>query len=522
MQLRFADHILDVERRELRCGPDPVSLEPQVFDLLVYLLIHRDRVVSKDDLWKAVWGGRVVSEAALASRIAAARRAIGDSGEEQRLIRTVHGRGLRFVADVREEAAFAPYLSGTATDASAAPPPLPDWPSIAVLPFANLSGDSEQEYFSDGVADDIITELSRDHALFVISRNSSFTYRGRAVDLKQVGHELGVRYVVEGSVRRHAGRVRLNAQLIDTTNGTHVWADRYERDVEHIFAVQDEIAEAVATAIRPAVSDAERRRILRKSPDNLSAWEAYQRGLWHLSQAIPDDNEKARALFGQAVDIDPGFASAYVALSLTYVRDAMYYGVLSYQDAGRLAENAVRRGLSIDPNDADAHAALGLVISLMVRDLDAVLRCGERAAALNRNCASAHYCRGGALIYTGRHAEGRAAVQLSLRLNPRDLFSAHAACLVVSSYYFARDYDATVVAAARCLTDYPTYHSPRRYLVAALGHAGRLQEGAAALREASLVASRTLDQLRYAPPTWWPLDYLEDVRAGLRKAGWQG
>jgi DNA-binding winged helix-turn-helix (wHTH) protein len=204
MRFLFAGHTLDIDRRELLFGAKAVALEPLVFDLLVYLVANRDRVVSRDDVFDQVWSGRIVSDSALTTRIAAARRAIGDSGEGQKLIRTIPRNGFRFVGEVREEADAArlrtemPEPGPAMTEALA----LPDKPSIAVLPFANMSRDPEQEFFSDGIADDIIAELSREHSLFVISRNSSFTYKGRAVDAKRAGRELGVRYVLEGSTRR--------------------------------------------------------------------------------------------------------------------------------------------------------------------------------------------------------------------------------------------------------------------------------------------------------------------------------
>ena len=202
--------------------------------------------------------------------------------------------------------------------------PLPDKPSIAVLAFTNMSGDPEQEYFSDGIADDIITELSRSRSLFVIARNSSFTYKGRSVDIKQVARELGVRYVLEGSVRRSGSRVRVVAQLIDAETGKHIWAERYDRALEDVFAVQDEITMAVVAAIVPAVADADLRRILRKPTESLGAWEAYQRGLWHEAKQNATDNTRARDFFQQAIRLDAGFAPAYVELAHTYLADSVY------------------------------------------------------------------------------------------------------------------------------------------------------------------------------------------------------
>jgi TolB-like protein len=226
----FADHTLDTDRRELLRGSEPVAVEPQVFDLVIYLLANRDRVVSKDDLIAAVWGGRVVSDSTLASRINAARKAVGDNGAQQRLIRTIARKGIRFVGAVR-----------TQSSGAAAPPPdvialsLPDRPAIAVLPFINMSGDPDQEYFADGLTEDIITGLSRQHWFFVIARNSTFTYKGRSVDVREVAAQLGVRYILKGSVRKAANRVRVTSQLIDVTNSSHLWAEKYDRELTDIF-----------------------------------------------------------------------------------------------------------------------------------------------------------------------------------------------------------------------------------------------------------------------------------------------
>src|SRR5467141_1862632 len=193
--------------------------------------------------------------------------------------------------------------------------PLPDKPSVAVLPFTNMSAEPEQEFFADGIAEDVITALSRYPSLFVIARNSCFTYKGRAVDLKQVGRELGVRYVLEGSLRRAGNRIRVIAQLVEAETGKHVWADRYDREVADIFALQDEIAEAVTIAVAPAVAGAEQQRALRKPPESLDAWAAYQRGLWHLMKFTADDNSAALRFFQQAIDIDPTFTGGYWGLA---------------------------------------------------------------------------------------------------------------------------------------------------------------------------------------------------------------
>jgi adenylate cyclase len=211
--------------------------------------------------------------------------------------------------------------------------PTPDKPSIAVLAFTNMSGNPEQEYFADGIADDIITELSRTRWLLVIARNSSFAYKGNAIDVKRVGRELGVRYVLEGSVRRGGERVRVNAQLIDAETGNHIWADRYDRDLADVFAVQDEITLAVTRAIGPAVDDAEQRRALRKPPESLGAWETYLRGQWHDGQLTATDHEQAKQFFQRAIVIDAKFPAPYVALARAYLDDAATFGTRSLEDA---------------------------------------------------------------------------------------------------------------------------------------------------------------------------------------------
>ena len=273
MHFTFGNCSVDCARRELRRGGKLVAIEPQVFDVLVYLIQHRDRVVSRDDLLASVWGGRIVSEFTLSSRINSARSAIGDSGEGQRLIKTLPRKGFRFVGRVREEEGPGRTLDG----GTPAEPPrpalaLPDKPSIAVLAFANMSGDPGQDYFSDGITEDIITGLSRFSELFVIARNSSFQYKGKSPDIRQVGRELGVRYVLEGSIRRAGDRVRITAQLIDAVTGAHRWAERYDRELKDVFAVQDEVSRAIVAILVAQVNKAEAERTLLKPP---ATWQAY-------------------------------------------------------------------------------------------------------------------------------------------------------------------------------------------------------------------------------------------------------
>jgi TolB-like protein len=251
MQFIFEKYSLDTERRELCRDGVQVAMQPQVFDLLVHLVRNRNRVLSKDDLISVVWNGRIVSDSALTSRVNAARTALEDSGEAQRLIRTIPRKGFRFVGEVQEQSRSAAASDGRQPHQQAFQPdsPTPDRPAIAVLAFENMSGDAEQEYFCDGLSEDLLTALSKVKWFFVIARNSSFSYKGRAVHIARIAEELSVRYVVEGSVRKEGDCVRITAQLNDVATGSHVWAERYDRHLTDVFAVQDEITNAIVAAI---------------------------------------------------------------------------------------------------------------------------------------------------------------------------------------------------------------------------------------------------------------------------------
>ena len=297
--------------------------------------------------------------------------------------------------------------------------PLPDKPSIAVLAFSNMSGDPEQEYFSDGIADDIIAELSRSRSLFVIARNSSFTYKGRAMDIRQVARELGVRYVLEGSVRRSVGRVRVVAQLIEAETGNHIWAERYDSALEDVFAIQDEITATVVTAIVPAIVDAELRRVLRKPPENLGAWEAHQRGLWHMAKANKADYERAQQFLQRAVSLDASFAPPYVAMSMTCLWEGQVFATRPLKEAQLLAREWAQKAVELDANDADAQAMLAWTKGM--DGIDQEVRDGILLAiALNPNSALANTALGVVRLFDGQPARGRDALLAALRLNPRD------------------------------------------------------------------------------------------------------
>ena len=403
-----------------------------------------------------------------------------------------------------------------------APLPLPDKPSIAVLPFSNMSGDPEQEFFADGIAEDIITALSRYPSLFVIARNSSFTYKGRAVDVKQVGRELGVRYVLEGGLRKAGDRIRVTAQLVEAETGNHIWAEHYDRDLVDIFAVQDEITGAATTAVAPAIRDAELRRALRKPTGSLDAWAAYQRGLWHLSKVSTDDNILAQRLFQQAIDIDPSFAGGYRGLAMAYMQAAGRPYMRGPFEPNTSTESLARQAIALDPADAEAHSTLAAVRLYLRGDYEGALAEAERALALSPNLASAHGALAQTLIFSGRPGEGLVALERSIRLDPCNRTLPVRLNHLTMGLYFSGEYEGVIEAAKRAIRSNQHIPNPYRWLAAALGQLGRTAEAKEALEKAITIAPASFDMfVRQRVPWHRPEDYAHMLE-GLRKAGWEG
>ena len=478
MRYLFEEYAFDTDRRELHRGADVVSVAPQVFDLLDYLIRNRERVVSKDDLINAIWNGRSVSDAALTTRLNAARTAIGDSGEEQRLIKTLPRKGFRFVGPVRE--AQGPAGAAVADNPIEPPKPaltLPDKPSIAVLPFTNLSSDPEQDYFADGMVEDIITALSHFKALFVIARNSSFTYKGRAVDVKQVGRELGVRYVLEGSVRKAANRVRITGQLVDTATGAHLWADRFDGGLGDIFDLQDQVTESVVGAIAPAVEKAEIERAKRKPTESLDAYALYLRGLAKFYQfANRQANDEALRLFNSAIELDPDFASAYGRAALCYVW-AKTNGWISVT-ANEIAEvtRLAQRAVELGKDDAIALAASGWALAYVVRDLGVGAALIDRALVLNSNLAEAWFFGGWVKNLLGEPEPAIERFARAMRLSPLDPRVTSNASGTAHAHFFLGRYDEAASWAAMALQDNPDFQPGLRIAAASNAMAGRPEQ----------------------------------------------
>jgi TolB-like protein/Tfp pilus assembly protein PilF len=524
VQYLFEDYVLDPERRELTRGSEAIAVGPQVFDLLLYLMQNREHVVSKDELLDEVWNGRIVSESTLTSHINAARRAIGDSGQEQRLIRTVARKGFRFVGDVREVRSSDDFSSQKAElarsdGASSHALTLPDIPSIAALPFLNLSGDLEQEYFADGVVDDIISALSRIRWLFVIARNSSFTYKGRAVDVKQVGRELGVRYVLEGSVRKAVKRVRITGQLIDATTGGHLWADRFEGTLGDIFDLQDQLTENVVGAIAPQLERAEIERAKQKPTKSLDAYDYYLRGMANLHRGTRDCIDAALAQFYQALQLDPNFASAYAMAAWCHfwrkVNGWMIDRPQEIAEGARLARRAVELGR----DDAVALTRSGHALGHLTGDLEGGIALIDRALVLNPNLASAWFLSGFLRVW---HGEPEGAIEhfaRAMRLSPLDPEMYRMQAGMAVAHLFAGRFDTASSWAEKAFRDLPSFLMVVSIIAASHALAGRTDE-----------ARRAMDHLRQLDSTlrisnlgdWLPIHRPEDLATfadGLRRAG---
>jgi adenylate cyclase len=398
--------------------------------------------------------------------------------------------------------------------------PLPDKPSLAVLPFQNISNDPEQEYFADGVAEDIITALARYPSLFVIARNSSFTYKARAVDVKQVGRDLGVRYVLEGSLRKAGNQIRVTAQLIEAATGNHLWADRYDRGLADIFAVQDQITEAVTAAVAPAIDTAERNRATRRPPENLDAWAAYQQARWHLAKVSSATNEDARRLFERAVQLDPMFAPAYAGMAVVYGYAGVHYRTIPIADALRLNLLYARKAIELDPGDADSLAELSRAL-IWQGDLENSIASARQGIAINPNCAFAHLALGAGLIFAGHTGEGRAAIGVFARLSPasrRDQNASDANIIIAQSYYSDHDYERCVAACQYQLAAFPGFPLTYGLLAAALGQLGRTDEARDALEKSRAMLGDRVNlgiRRRYHRP-----EYHAQLLEGYRKAGW--
>lgn len=538
MRYAFDDYVLDPALREMRYRGDVVHAEPQVFDLLLYLVRHRDRVITTEELIDTVWEGRHVSESTIRSRINAARRLIGDNGDRQVLVRTVPRKGLRFVGSVAEEEGHSRIHDRDVAPGSgvpihedqdatsylpagsiAAPGRAGMKPVVAVLPFANLGDDPLQAHLADGFTEDIITILAKHRSLTMIARNSVFAFKGRAGDARQAGGELGADYVVEGSVRRLGDELRITAHLIQTANGQLIWADRFDGPMEGLFELQDEITNTIVASIEPQIGSVERAVAARRRPSSLQAWDRMQLGISHLYRANLQDNLEAQSLLKVACDQDPKLAQAHAHLAYAVLLSMLYFD--AEPEAARLAEAEERARLAMELDDQDAmiRFVYGRVLLARRSYADALLEL-EQAVEINPALAIGHCGVGDSLAYEGRYREAFPYFQRAIELSPHDpqrwAFHAYRALahLFARQFRLAADW-------ARKATHTPNCHYwPYAHRVAALGHIGEEAECLSALeallaRKPDFNCGLARERLFYIKDP----DQLNVYLEGLRKAG---
>ena len=396
---------------------------------------------------------------------------------------------------------------------------LPDKPSIAILPFDNMSGDPEQEYLADGITEDLITALSKVWWFFVIARNSTFSYKGKAPDIKSVGRELGVKYVMEGSLRKVGNRVRITAQLIDATNGHHVWAERYDRQIEDIFDLQDEMTQTIIGAVEPEISAVERARVASKPPESLDAWECFQRGVWHMWSYGKDDHENALKYLTKASELDPAFAPAHAYRGYVHYQSVVMHWSKDFKTSLDEGMKAARKALAADQRDAVAYFSIGRIYMMQGKQDDAIAAL-ETSVELNPSFAQAHHGLCMALCLAGRLEEAHAACSMCERLSPRDPILWASLAVQALTSILAEDYETALIWAQKAKR-HPkaTGYWPHAMMAAPLAHLGRIEEAKSEVQEMLVVVpTMTISQLGETYPTSQP-GGLEPYLHGLRLAG---
>lgn len=513
--LRFRDFELDTACFELRKAGRRIPVEPQVFDLLAFLATHSDRTVTKEEIFATIWRDRVVSDAALSSQIKAARKAVGDDGTTQHTIATLHGRGFRFVAPIDGGAKLAPPAPGEADRPLSAARK----PSIAVLPFLNLANETGEDYIADGIAEDIITALSRNRWLTVVARTSAFAFRDSREALRTLGEKLDADYLVTGSVRRAGSRLRATVQVVEAATEHSVWAERFDRDIVDVFELQEDVAKLVAARVETELGLAEQKKAERKPRKNLGAWELYQLGMAEFYRFTPENNLMCQKLMRRAIELDPEFASAHARLAYAMVLSMVYFDAPT--DAARLDEAlaAAQRAAELDDQDANVYFTLGRV-RLARREYDLAIGALEHALSLNPALAVTYCGLGDSLTYEGRLDEAIERFDMAIRLSPHDpfrwAFYAYRALAHIFRHEFA---EAATWARASIQTPHAQYW-PWAHLVAAMGHLGPAAGTAQAVSD--LLRVKPGFSLAFARQRLFYLSRQEQIDLyidGLRKAG---
>jgi TolB-like protein len=451
----------------------PVSIGSRALDLLGLLVGRQGKLVSKSEIIDVVWRGSAVEEANLTVQISALRRILDQNRELGSCIQTVPNRGYRFVAPVKRVKPADPF--GFTAQPTSSAPALPDKPSIAVMPFANMSGDPEQDYFADGMVEEIITALSRIKWLFVIARNSSFTYKGQAIDVKQVGRELGVRYVLEGSVRKSGRRVRITAQLIDALTGTHLWADRFDGSLEDVFELQEDVAISVTGVIEPTLQAAEIRRAAALPTSDPTAYDLYLRALAHWLSWERERIALALDLLARAIERDPHYGPA-LASAAHYHYQLHHNGWADDWNKNRITGlDLARRALRVAPDDPDVLGRAAMALGGFGEDLDVVIGLIDRCLALNPSLAIGWHWSGIFRIWAGQPDLALEHFETSLRLSPRDR-PAFYLLGIGECLFFKRRFGEASTKLLASLEQLPTNAITYRLLAACYAHMARLDD----------------------------------------------
>jgi TolB-like protein len=509
-QVRFGRFRLDPQQRALWRDDAPVRLSRRALDILCALVAARGEVVTKDQLMAQVWSGLVVEESNIHVHVSALRKALDDGAGGQTQVVTVTGRGYRFIALDRSQPDRTEIRHG---------PSLPDRPSIAVLPFTNLSGAVEQEYFADGIVEDITTALSRTRWLFVIARNSSFTYKGRTVDVRQVGRELGVRYVLEGSVRKAADRVRITGQLIDADTGAHLWADRFDGGLVDIFDLQDEITASVVSAMMPKLEQAEIDRARRKPTASLDSYDYLLRGMASVYRWTPADINDALKLFDRAIALDPDFTTPHGMAAWCYLwRNANGWTADRLHDIAETRQLA-RRVAESGRDDAVSLAFGGLALAYVAGDLEGGGALIQRALVLNPNLMAGWYASGWVKSFLGETDTAVEHLARAMRLSPLDPLMFLMQGVTALAHFVAGDYAAAVQWATRAAREQPNFQGAIRNIAASSALSGHLDQAKQALaRVLSLDPELRLSNLKDRVGPYRPAD-LARFAEGMRLAG---
>jgi TolB-like protein len=500
--ISFEDFQIDAAQGELRNKGNQVPIEPQVLDLIFYLASHPGSVITRDDLIKNVWDGRIVSDSAISTRINAARAAVGDDGTAQRIIKTIPRRGFRFEATIKSAALEVSTLT--------------EKPSIAVLPFQNLSGDSEQIYFSDGITDDIITELSRYDELFVIARHSSFIYRDEATPAAEIASELGAQYIVEGSVRRAGNRIRVTAKLIDPVKGNQIWAERYDRELADIFAVQDEITTVIVNTLAGKIAQQRYKRVGTESGAYDHVLKAKEYGL----RIDPESNQIARDEALKALAIDPQFARAHAILALGYVTEGNNFWTEDPATALRNSYDAARSAVAFDPRDPWGQAMHGIAELWHNRAHERAMSAMQYAVDLNPSNAQFRALYSYVLTFCSEAEKALDEIETANAMNP------HAPPVFLGfrgrALLMLRRFDEALSVLEQMVTQMPGHSNALAYVSAAYAAKGRIDEARQTIEELQATnpfytLANSERYLPFADPK--DLEFLLDLfaKAGLRE-----